>query len=275
MSISFNSNSTSEFIKRNLYDASSDVALRMQRLSSSLKINSASDDASGLALSQKLKSQIESSDIAKNNTQTGVNLLQVADNDLGSIGDLMTKMRELAVQSSNGVYSISDRRALGAEFTSLVTEIDRIASSSSFSELNLLNTAGGLSISLQIGTNNTTNDRLTITLDRATSTDFAINGSSITTVTTAQAAMTALDTAISTIATRRASIGSTINRLGATIQRGDSRKENLLSSNSLIEDANIATESASLSKSQIRRQASASLLQQANQMPALALTLIK
>lgn len=275
MSISLNGNSVSGFIKRSLSEATSDMALHMQRLSSGLKINSASDDSAGLGLSRKLKTQISASDIVKNNTQTGVNLLQVADADLGAISDLMVRMRDLSVQSSNGVYTVAERTALNTEFTNLRTEIDRISASSSFSDLKLLNTAA-LSITLQIGTNNVAaEDRITITLDRATSTDFLINTNAVDTQGNAQTAIGALDTAINTVASRRATIGSTINRLTASISRVDARKENIISANSVIEDADIATESARLSKSQIRQQASAALLQQANQMSVVALTLIQ
>lgn len=275
MSISLNYNSTSGFIKQNLASATAETALHMQRLSSGIKINSASDDAAGLGLSQKLTSQINAADIVKANTQTGVNLLQVADGDLGAIGDIVARMKELSVQSANGVYSASERTALNSEFTTLRDEIDRIATSSKFSELNLLST-NGLSIVLQVGPNNVAaEDRFTISLDRATAADFGIGASSIATQGGAQTALTVLDTAIGTISGRRASIGSSINRLVSNIQRIDSRKENLSSARSTILDADIATESAGLSRGQIRQQASASLLQQANQMQSIALTLIK
>ena len=275
MSISLNYNSTSGFIKQHLASNTAELSLHMERLSSGVRINSASDDAAGLGLSRKLSNQISAADIVKSNTQTGVNLLQVADGDLGAIGDLMARMRELSVQSANGVYSASERTALDSEFTTLRTEIDRIATSSKFSELNLLNT-NGLNITLQVGTNNVAaEDRLTISLDRATAADFLIAASTIATQAGAQTALGVLDTAIDTLSIRRASIGSTINRLTSTIERTEARKENLSSARSTIQDADIAAESAGLSKSQIRQQASASLLQQANQMPAIALTLIK
>jgi len=274
MSISLNYNSSSGFIKQSLSQATGEMSLHMKRLSSGMKINTSSDDAAGLGLSEKLQSQISASDIAKTNTQTGVNLLQVADGDLAEIGSIMQRMRDLSVQSANGVYSASERTSLNAEFTTLRTEIDRVANSSSFSELNLLNT-NGLNIVLQVGTNNSAQDKLTITLDRATALDFAINASAIDTQGNAQTAMGALDTAINTISSRRSTIGATVNRLASSMSRTDSRKENLSSAHSSIVDADIATESAGLSKSQIRQQASASLLQQANSMSSVALTLIK
>ncbi len=273
MSIGF-SNPTSEFIKRSLSDATAGMALHMQRLSSGLKINSAGDDAAGLGLSQKLKVQLTASDIAKTNTQTGVNLLQVADGDYSAMGDIMSRMRDLAVQSASGVYSVSERTALNSEFTTLKTEIDRIANVSSFSGINLLSATS--TVTLQIGTGNTANDRLAITLNQSLASNFGIvAGTLVDSQANAQTAMGTLDTAISTLATYRSSIGASINTLTGNMQRMDLRKENLSSANSIIEDANIATESAGLSKNQIRQQASATLLQQANQMPAIALTLIK
>jgi len=276
MSINFGGNSVTGFLRQQLSESTDAFAVNMKRLSSGLRINDASDDAAGVGLVQKLKSQIDGSTVAKNNTQTGVNLLQVADSDLSTINDLMLRMRDLAVQSSNGVYTTAERTALNAEFTSLRTEIDRVSASSSFSDLNLLDTAGGLSIILQVGTNNVAaEDRMTITLDRATSTDFAINASAIDTQSNAQTAITALDTAIETLSGRRSTIGASIDRLTTSIERTLSRQENLKSTRSIIEDADIATESAGLSKNQIRQQASVLLLQQANQVPAMALTLIQ
>ena len=275
MSIGFNTNTTSEFIKRSLSDATVGMALHMQRLSSGLKINSASDDAAGLGLSQKLKVQINASDIAKNNAQTGVNLLQVIDGDYSAMGDIMSRMKELAVQSASGVYSVAERSALNSEFTTLKTEIDRIANVSSFSGMSNLLSATS-TITLQIGTGSTANDRLAITVNQSLASNFGIvGGTLVDSQANAQTAMTTLDAAISTLLGYRSSIGASINALTANMQRMDLRKENLSSTNSIIEDANIATESAGLSKNQIRQQASASLLQQANQMPSIALTLIK
>lgn len=275
MSLVVNSNINAMLVKNNLQAAAGDLRQSMQRLSSGLKINTAGDDAAGLSLSQKLSSQINASDVAKNNTQTGVNMLQVMDADLSKTSELMQRMRELAVQSSNGVYSATERTALHSEFNQLRTEITRIGTSSQFSSISLLNASG--TIDLQVGTDNVpANDRITInTIDAKAAAFAGLAAATIgTTAAAAQSAIGVLDAAITTVASNRATIGATINRLQGTIERIDSRKLNLESARSVIVDADVATESAKLTRNQILQQAAASMLLQANQLPSLALKLI-
>ena len=186
----------------------------------------------------------------------------------------MSLMRDLAVQSSSGVYSVADRTALNAEFTTLKTEIDMISNASTFSGLSLLSSTQ--TITLQVGTNSTANDRIALTLNQSLASNFGlVAGTLIDTQANAQTAITTVDSAITTLLGYRSTIGSSINTLTENMQRTDARKENLISANSVLMDADIASESAGLTKSQIRQQASVTLLQQANQMPALALSLIK
>lgn len=275
MSLVVNTNLNSAMIQGNLAKASSDMSTYMERLSTGLRINSASDDAAGLALSEKLRSHISASDVAKNNAQTGMNMLDVAEGDLAEMHDLLQRMRDLSVQSANSVYSTTERTAIDNEFQEYLSEIDRISSTSSFSEIKLLDGTAG-TVNLQIGTSNSANDRLDISSAFAvlSSTTLALNGDDIDTVAEAQTAMTTIDTAIDTISTRRSSIGGFSNRLKSTIERLDVRKQNLQSSYSIIRDADIAAETANLTKTQILQQASATLLQQANQAPSLALSLL-
>lgn len=270
MSLVVNTNLSSLNAMTNLANANQQVTLQMQRLSTGLRINSASDDAAGLALSEKFSAQISASDIVKNNTMMGVNMLQIADSDLAQISENVQRMRDLAVQSANGAYTATERSALNQEYQNRIQEVARIIDSSSFASIKLLDGTAG-TLSLQIGTNNSANDQLSITNLLAVVTDPT---GTVTTQSTAQTAITTMDTYINTITTRRASIGATLNTLQETISRTDSRKTSLESANSVIKDADIASASALLTKSQILMRSSTAMLQQANQMPSLALSLI-
>lgn len=274
MSLVVNTNLNSSMIQGNLAKASSDMSTYMERLSTGLRINSASDDAAGLALSEKLRSHISASDVAKNNAQTGMNMLDVAEGDLAEVHDLMQRMRDLAVQSANSVYSATERSAINSEYVQLRTEITRISDTSAFSQIKLLD-GSATGINLQIGTSNSANDRLDISsaFTDADATALLLTAD-INSVANAQAAMGTIDTAVDTVSTRRSTIGGFTNRLKSTIERLDVRKQNLQSSYSIIRDADIAAETANLTKTQILQQASATLLQQANQAPSLALSLL-
>lgn len=275
MSIIVNTNISALAIQSNLSEATGSLAKHMQRLSSGVRINSAADDAAGLALSNKLQAQISGSTVAKNNAQTGVNMLQVAETDLAEIADKVQRMRDLAVQSANGIYSATERASLNTEYQNLRTEIDRIAGSSSFSEIKLLN-GTATSVVLQVGTNNSADDRVDITSYFSNSTSASLGlPADINSQTNAQNAMATIDTVANTISTRRSNIGAMVNRLQGTITRVDARQAELSNANSTILDADIASESAAFTRSQILQQTSASLLQQANQMPSIALKLVQ
>jgi flagellin len=264
--------------QRYLSNASGALTTSMQRLSSGLRINSAGDDAAGLSLSKKIGTQVSASDVAKRNAQTGINMIQTAESDMGVIQDNLQRMRDLAVQSANGVYSSSERDMLQQEYQNRAREIDRIAKSSSFSSIKLLDgTATGLS--LQIGTNNSAEDRIDISNIfgnyQAGNTSMPATTNTISTAALAQAQITAMDTAISAISMARSSMGATINRLEGTISRIDTRKENMSSSLSVIQDTDIAAETAEMTKQNILKQTATAMLQQAKQQPALALNLLQ
>ena len=283
MAIVVNTNLSSVMVQRNIANASAELKTSMQRLSSGMKINTAGDDAAGLGISEKLKANISSSDVAKLNSQTGINMLQTAEGDLNVIQENLQRMRDLSVQAANGVYSSSERKMLNAEYTNRMSEVDRIAKSSKFSDLNMLD--GSMSsMVLQVGTDNSMNSRIDISSSFAKISTTAIGitvtastgllGTSITTATKAQVAISSLDKAINDISDRRSLYGATINRLQATITRVDVRKENLTSANSVIRDTDVAAETAKLTRAQILQQASGILLKQANQSSSMALQLL-
>lgn len=278
MSLTVNTNMASLVAQRSLFGASKGLDTSMQRLSTGLRINTAADDAAGLGLAEKLKGQVSASDIAKANAQTGINMIQTAEADLSIIQENLQRMRDLATQASNGVYSTNERNMISAEYGNLGVEIDRIAKSSTFSEIKLL--SGFTAVDLQVGTNNTADDRinLPVTLFKTfTGTTNGMPGTSATlaSAAAAQTAITSMATAISTISTTRAGMGAMINRLQGTITRIDTRKENMLSSLSVIMDADVAKEAAEMTKGQILKQTAVSMLQQAGQQPQLALSLLR
>lgn len=283
MSVVINTNLSSLMVQRNLTNTTNEMNTYMKRLSTGLRINSAADDAAGLSLSEKLKSHVASSDVAKNNALTGINMLQVAESDLSTVHESLQRMRDLSVQAANGVYSTSERQALSREVNERLAEIDRISNSSAFSDLKLLDgtlAAQAEGVLLQVGTDweiSTNTINIATAFQSVSTSAGALNLATmtITTVGTARTAIQSLDAAIETISDRRSIIGATSNRLESTVQRIDVRKENLQSSLSVIRDADVAVEAANLTRVQILQQASASLLQQANQSTSIALQLIQ
>lgn len=277
MSIVVNTNTTSLMVQRNLSKATSNLATSMQRLSTGMKINNAGDDAAGLALSEKINGQLSSSDVCKNNAQTGLNMLSIADGDLDVINQNLQRIKDLAVQSANGVYSDEERLSMDQEVQLRLEEINRIADSSSFSDMNLLD--GSIAdMVLQIGAGSDI-DQNTIDISGAFQeahvSSLGIQAdASVSTVDAARTMIDAIDAAVNNISSRRSIIGASMNRLDSTIDRIDIRKENLQSTYSTIRDTDIAAESSELTKQQILQQSAATLLQQANQTPSLALTLI-
>jgi flagellin len=268
--------------QRSLFNANTDLATSMQRLSTGIRINSAGDDAAGLSLSKKINVQVSAAEIAKLNAQTGINMIQTAESDLSVIQDNLQRMRDLSIQSANGVYSTAERKMLSAEFNARAVEIDRIAQSSSFSDRKLMDSNIGASLELQIGTNNTANDRIDIVsaFKNFTGTSSNMLGTSgvnsyISQVALAKAAITNIDKAMSTVSNTRGAMGAMINRLQGSITRIDTRKENMNAAYGVITDADIAKESADLTRNQILKQTAISMLQQANQAPQSALTLLQ
>ena len=278
MSVVVNTNMKSLIAQRNLFNAGKTLNTSMNRLSSGLRINTAADDAAGTALSEKITTQVNASDIAKRNIQTGMNLIQTAEADLTVMQENLQRMRDLAVQSANGVYSTAERQTLDAEFKNRAEEINRIASSSSFSDIKLLDGTTPADITLQIGTNNSDDDQLNISNIfknfTAGQNSMPATDSSITTAALARDAIDNMDEAINSISTVRADMGATLNRLEGSITRVDTRKENMASARSTIKDADIAVESANLTRSQILQQTATAMLSQANQAPSLALSLL-
>lgn len=273
-----NTNMASLLVQRNLQTATNDMAVLMEHLSTNMKVNRSSDDPSGMALSTNLRKQISSIGVAKTNSQTGVSMLQTAEGDMKTIQDNLSTMKNLIIQAKTGTITQAERDALNATYQSAMSEITRVASSSNYSGIKLLDgtNSAANSIVLQIDINNTADNKLDVSSNFASSTaaSLSISGTDISSVVNATAAESLVQTAYDTMTVRKSSVGAYIKRLNSNISRLNVKTENLQSSDALIRDADIAGDTALLTKQQILQQTSASLLQQANQSASLILTLI-
>jgi flagellin len=252
----------------------------MERLSTGLRINRAADDAAGLAISEGLKSDIRALGQASRNAADGVSLAQIAEGALDEVNSILIRMRELAQQASNDTMGLTERSYLDDEYQALSAEITRIGTSTEFNGMSLLDgTAGNIDIIVGLGT--TANDAITIAMGTAiNATTLGLNLTSLTGAdnTNAQLAVTALDNptgALDTIISRRASLGAAQNRFESAMRSIANSIENLSAANSRIRDADLAYETSVMTSNQILQQAGVSVLAQANQSQALALSLFQ
>ncbi len=282
MALVVNTNVTSNVVQRNLTSANSSVNKSIERLSTGFKINRASDDAAGLAIAQGFKSQSSGTLVAKDNTQHGINLLQTAEGDLDVIQENLQRIRDLAVQAANGTYSTSEKAMLANEVKARISEINRLASVSTFSSINLLDGTAGSGLVLQVGANSGENNQLNISdalinaKAEALSTDLTDTAvdAAFKTSNGANEYISKIDEAIDKVSSSRSKIGAYQNRLESTLDSLDVRYENMASSLSTIQDTDVASEAANMTKAQILQNVSVSLLAQANSNPSIALNLI-
>jgi flagellin len=274
MSISVRTNVSSLIAQGNLGKTASDLQKSISRLSSGLRVQTGADDAAGLAISEDFKSSIRSLNQAKRNANDGVSLIQTADGSLKEVSGLLTRMREIAVQSRNGTNNSTQRGYLNDEFGQLRSEIDRIANTTEFNGLTLLDGDQASGLSFQVGMGTSGDDRLTISIADSGSSSLGLSSSTISSTSGADTAIDALDDAIESISTRRADLGSMQNRLSTTMSNLETYSTNLSAANSRIVDVDIAEETANLTKNQILMQAGAAMLAQANQWPQIALSLL-
>jgi len=279
MAISIKTNVESLGAQRNLNQTQKALASNFGRLSSGLRINTAADDAAGLAISERLKSQIRSMSQAERNANDGISLLQTAEGAMNENSGLLIRMRELAMQSSTDTVGTAEKALLQTEFNELTEEIGRIADVTQFNGVNLLD-GTTTAFNFQVGIGTTASDTITADMESLTNTSYGASGSDLTsldisTTTGAQAALTMLDTAISDTSQSRSTLGSVQNRLQVTTANLMSTRENLSAANSRIRDVDVAEESAKLAREQVLAQAGTSVLSQANQVPQQALSLLK
>jgi len=276
MPINIQSNISSLETQKHLQKTQSALGKNFTKLSSGFRINNASDDAAGLAISESMKTQIRSYVVAERNTNDALSMTQTAESALGEMHSILGRMRELAMQGANGSMTLTDRSYLDTEFTALKEEITRMQSSARFNGRALIS-ATAESVTFQIGLNNTGSDQITLTFGGLALTSLLSGTTGVAGATTGNSlnALGRIDAALTTISTNRAKYGSTMNRLDVAISSIQTMRLNLSAANSRIRDVDVAEETASLSRNQILSQAGVSVLAQANQLPQLALSLLQ
>lgn len=279
MPIIVNSNIASLNAQRNLGQSNSALATSLQKLSSGLRVNSAKDDAAGLAVSEGLTSQIRGNTQGIRNSYDGISVAQTAEGALGQVGNNLQRVREIAVQAANGSISDGNRSQLQKEVDQLTQEVSRIITTTNFNGTALL--SGGSSITFQVGASGTTNNQVTtsgveMSSIKGFSADLTATGTvSVLTSAAASAAISALDNAITTVTNTRATFGAIQNRFEAVIANTQNYVENLSASKSRIIDTDFAAETAQLTRNQILQQAGTAILGQANTVPQAALSLLR
>ena len=275
-----NTNIMSLNAQRNLSATQSALATSVQRLSTGLRVNSAKDDAAGLAIAERMNTQVRGMNVAIRNANDAISLSQTAEGTLSKINDMGQRMRELAVQSANATNSDSDRKNLDAEYQALAQEIKRNLAGASFNGTKLF--AAAAALTFQVGANAASTDQITINTENlAGDAKFtAVIGNNnkpdgIATVTAASAALGKLDDMLSLVNSKRAEFGATQNRFEAVIQTLQVSAENQTAARSRIMDADFASETAALTRAQVLQQAGTSMLSQANSLPNNVLSLLR
>ena len=279
MGMSILTNTTSLTAQRNLSKSQGAMANNIAKLSSGLRINKAADDAAGLGISENLKADIRGLAQAGRNANDAVSLAQVAEGAMNEQQGIVTRMRELAVQASNGTLGSTERSYIDTEFDALSSELNRISNTTEYNGQKLIEGSASAGLTMQVGFQNTSNDRISMSVTRLVTSTLGtgalhIASVSMSTATNAQASLAAFDGAIEQLSTARAKVGAFQNRASITISNLGVAHENLSAANSRIRDVDVASEAASMTKNQILSQAGISVLSQANSLPSSALALI-
>jgi len=273
MGLRVNTNIASLTAQRHLFEVTSRLQGNYSRLSSGLRIAIAADDAAGLGISERMRSQIRSLTVAARNAQDGISLSQTAEGALNEVSNILGRMRELSIQSANGTLTdAEDRVIIAAEFDALATEIDRVAGSANFNGVNLLDSAG--SISIQVGLDSGD----TVDVNTVDATVAGLNGGAFTGVDTAAnagATLAEIDGAINALNSARGGLGASQNRMTSALTSIYSERDNLSAAESRIRDVDVAAETADLTRNSIMQQAATSVLQQANIQPQIAISLLQ
>jgi len=273
--LSIRSNIGSLDAQRNLNNSSSQLESSYAKLSSGYRITKAGDDAAGLGISSNLEAQIRSYDQAGRNAADAQSLIQTAEGALNQTTSLLTRMRELAMQSASSGVGATERGYIQTENTALLTEIDRIANSTEYNGQSLLNSAA-TTLTFQVGIRNVAaNDQIAVSTVDATAATLGVGGVDLSTQAGAQGALATIDAAIQSVSGARASFGAAGNRFDSVVQTIAVDSESLSAADSRIKDVNVAEESAKMARTNVLMQAGVSVLAQANQAPQLALKLLQ
>ncbi len=286
MASTINSNIISMNAQRNQAASQSSLATSMQRLSSGLRVNSAKDDAAGLAIAERMNAQVKGMNVAVRNANDGISMAQTAEGALGKVADSLQRMRELAVQSANATNSDSDRDSLDKEFGELSKEIQRVMGGTTFNGKGILGADAGAQ-TFQVGANTTTDDTIDITTTNMTTdasltavagTDNTGAGRAVIDSTTNGSVDTVIDDiddALDKVNSERATMGASQSRFDSVISNLQVSVENQSAARSRIMDADFASETANLSRSQILQQAGNAMIAQANQLPQQVMSLLR
>jgi flagellin len=269
-----NTNIASLNAQRNMSTSQSSLATSMQRLSSGLRVNSAKDDAAGLAIAERMNAQVRGMNVAARNANDAISLAQTAEGAIGKLTDMAQRMRELAVQSANGTNTDADRTSLDAEYQQLAAEITRTIATTTFNGLAILAGDAG-ALDFQVGANSGQTVSVTTTDLSGNGDVTAVTGGDVTTAATAGTAITNLDTMLNTLNSERATYGAAQNRFEAVISVLQVAAENQSAARGRIMDADFAAETANLSRAQILQQAGNAMVAQANQLPQQVLKLLQ
>jgi flagellin len=274
-----NTNLLSITAQRNTSATQNSLATAMQRLSSGLRVNSAKDDAAGMAIAERMTAQVRGMNVAQRNANDGISLAQTAEGALSKVSDSLQRMRELSVQARNATNTGDDKDSLGKEFSQLAAEITRVLGGTTFNGRAILAGSSGTQ-TFQIGANTTANDVVdVVTKDMTAEADItAVTGATLNNGSDSAAIATIIDnidTAIKNVSVERSSLGASQNRFDAVISNLQISVENQSAARSRILDADFAVETANLSRSQILQQAGNAMIAQANQLPQQVLTLLR
>jgi flagellin len=272
MGLRVNTNIASMTAQRHMSNVTGRLQGNYSRLASGLRVSTAADDAAGLAISERMRAQIRSLSAAGRNAQDGISLVQTAEGAMNEVSNILGRMRELAIQASNGTLSDTDRETINSEVTALIDEIDRISGSTEFNGIALLD-GTTTTASIQVGLN--ANETIDISLQEVTTSDLGIDVVDVGDLAGANGAIALVDLAIDTINSARGSLGASQNRLTSAIASIANARENLSAAESRIRDVDVASETADLTRNTIMQQAAVSVLSQANTQPQIALSLLQ
>jgi flagellin len=277
MALVVNTNMNALTIENTLSATNNKVSSSLKKLSSGLRINSAADDPAGYAIANSFKSAISSMTVASQNASEAESMLEVADGAYSTINDILEQMKTLATEASSGQESQTNLDSLNAEFSDLQNEINLIAKSTTYGSTHLIdgtNSTATSGITFQIGATNSSNDQITIKFDTATTSCLGVSSISIDSQTTAESAMDAIDSALTSINTYMGSVGGLTNQLTYTVTNLTTSIQNYTSSESTIEDVDMASEVSTLTKNEILQQSATAMLAQANSQPQQILKLL-
>jgi flagellin len=276
MGLRIATNVASEFVQKNLKKVSQSAEESLNKLSSGKRITKASDDAAGLAIAQTLKSETKSVRMATQNANNAISVVQTAEGGLGEISNIMTRLRELTIQSASDTVSDNERGFIDKEYQQLLQEQDRIAQTTEFSGINLLNGEGPAEMDFQVGIKGSETSRITFDSSEANASadNLGVSGTSVETKEDARASIENLDEAMNSVSGYRATLGSVQSRLQSSISNLETTAANQEATRSKIEDVDVALESSKLASAQVVKAAGISTLSQANNIPSSAIRLI-